>query len=60
MTRTELTALAIARHGEHWYGPLSDETGYSFSHLWRISNGERPVSRKLALAVKNLPPTAPS
>lgn len=56
MTPAELIALATARHGEHWYGPLAEETGYSFSHLWRIANEGRPVGRKLELAVKNLRP----
>ena len=56
MTPDELIAFATARHGDHWYGPLAEDTGYSFSHLWRIANGERPVGKKLALAVKNLRP----
>lgn len=56
MTPAELESIGKARHGEHWCGPLADEIGWSFSHLWRIANGERAVSRKLELAVKNLKP----
>jgi hypothetical protein len=56
MTPAELTTFAAKRHGSNWYGPMADETGYSFSHLWRIAHEGRPVGKKLELAIKNLKP----
>jgi hypothetical protein len=56
MSPDELVAFGKARYGEHWCGPLADETGWSFSHLWRIANGERRVSRKLEKSLRNLGP----
>ena len=60
MTPAELIAFATARHGPHWYGPLSKETDYSFSHLWRIANEDRKVGRKLEKAIKRLKPRSPA
>ncbi len=48
MTPEQLIAFGEERHGEMWIPPLAKETGYSFSHLWRIANENRPVSDKLA------------
>lgn len=56
MTQNELTAFFEQRHGQKWYGAAAKETGYSFSHLWRIANDDRKVSRKLEIAIRNLKP----
>jgi len=55
MTRHDIIALGQARHGhENWIGPFAEELGYSFSQLWRVVNGEVPVSRRMELEVERV------
>ena len=55
MTRHDIIALGQARHGtDHWIGPFAKELGYSFSRLWRVVNGEAPVSRRMQLEVERV------
>jgi hypothetical protein len=49
------------RHGaENWLEPFADELGYSFSGLWRIINGESPITKRLTRAFDRLPPRSTS
>lgn len=56
MTREELIALAITRHGGTWKSSLAEETGWSWHTFNNIERKpDHKVSRKLAKAVDGLP-----
>ncbi len=55
MTPSEFNAFAQTRHGEHWIQPMADETDYSYAQLYGIVHRGRPVGKRLARIVSELP-----
>jgi hypothetical protein len=55
MTPAEFIAFAQARHGEHFIQPIADETEYSYAQIYAIAKRGRPVGKRLARIVSELP-----
>jgi hypothetical protein len=54
VTRDDLIAFGLDRHGPQWQGKLAAEVGYSRSMLCLIAKGQRGVSVRLARAIELL------
>lgn len=55
MTLAEFIAFAQGRHGEKWFQPMADETGYSYDQMYGIANRGRPVGKRLEKIIEKLP-----
>ena len=54
MTRNDIINFGMKKYGKNWIGPLAEEIKYSFSQLWRVSEGEAPVTRRLELEIERV------
>ena len=54
MTPDDIIAFGKARHGRYWITPLAEETGYSYTQLWRVVTRGKPITRRLVLEIERL------
>lgn len=55
MIPADFIAFAQARHGDQWIQPMADETDYSYAQIYGIAHRGRPVGKRLARIVSELP-----
>jgi transcriptional regulator with XRE-family HTH domain len=48
MTPSELSAIGLARFGNHWQSPLARAVGISPRHMRRMASGDSPISDGIA------------